>query len=113
VPVSASQVLGLKVFTATTQFKWEFCWHWCSLRVCMTPVQDPLAFIVSGEKYGVILIGLPLYVTWSFLPYCFWYSFFVLCIWCFDYYVRVQIYFLFLTIWSSVGFLYVHGHLFL
>jgi hypothetical protein len=29
----------------------------------MTPVQDPLAFIVSGEKYGVILIGLPLYVT--------------------------------------------------
>jgi len=29
----------------------------------MTSVQDLLAFIVSGEKSGVILIGLPLYVT--------------------------------------------------
>jgi hypothetical protein len=38
-------------------------WHLCSLRVCMTSVQDLLAFIVSGEKSGVILIGLPLYVT--------------------------------------------------
>jgi hypothetical protein len=28
-----------------------------------TSVQDLLAFIVSGEKSGVILIGLPLYVT--------------------------------------------------
>ena len=28
-------------------------WHLCSL----------LAFIVSGEKSGVIMIGLPLYVT--------------------------------------------------
>jgi hypothetical protein len=37
--------------------------HLCSLRVCMTFVQDLLAFIVSGEKSGVILIGLPLYVT--------------------------------------------------
>jgi hypothetical protein len=34
-----------------------------SLRVCLTSVQDLLAFIVSGEKSGVILIGLPLYVT--------------------------------------------------
>jgi len=33
-------------------------WHLCSLRVCMTSVQDLLAFIVSGEKSGVILIGL-------------------------------------------------------
>jgi hypothetical protein len=38
-------------------------WHLCSLRVCMTSAQDLLAFIVSGEKPGVILIGLPLYVT--------------------------------------------------
>ena len=38
-------------------------WYLCSLRVCMTSVQDLLAFIVSGEKSGVILIGLPLYVT--------------------------------------------------
>ena len=34
-------------------------WHLCSLRVCITSVQDLLAFIVSGEKSGVIL---PLYV---------------------------------------------------
>ena len=33
-------------------------WHLCSLRV-----QDLLAFIVSGQKSGVILIGLSLYVT--------------------------------------------------
>ena len=38
-------------------------WHLCSLRVCITSVQDLLAFIVSGEKSGVILIGLPLHVT--------------------------------------------------
>ena len=37
-------------------------WHLCSPRVCITSVQDHLAFIVSGEKYDVILIGLPLYV---------------------------------------------------
>ena len=41
-------------------------WHLCSLRVCMTSAQDLLAFIVFGEKSGVILIGLPLYVTWLF-----------------------------------------------
>ena len=34
-------------------------WHLCSLRVCMTSAQDLLAFVVSGEKSGVILIGLP------------------------------------------------------
>ena len=38
-------------------------WHLCSLSVCITSVQDLLAFIVSGEKSGVILICLPLYVT--------------------------------------------------
>ena len=37
-------------------------WHMCSLRVCITSVQDLLAFIDYGEKTGVILIGLPLYV---------------------------------------------------
>ena len=41
-------------------------WHLCSLRVCMKSAQDRLAFMVSGEKSGVILIGLPLYVTWPF-----------------------------------------------
>ena len=37
--------------------------HLCSLRVCITSVQDLLPFIVSGEKSGVVLIGLPSYVT--------------------------------------------------
>jgi hypothetical protein len=37
--------------------------HLCSLRVCITSVQDLLAFIVSGEKSDIIQIGLPLYVT--------------------------------------------------
>ena len=33
-------------------------WHLCSLSVCITSVQNLLAFIVSGEKSGEILIGL-------------------------------------------------------
>ena len=41
-------------------------WYLCSLRVHITSVQDLRAFIVSGEKSGVILIGLPLYVTLPF-----------------------------------------------
>ena len=43
-------------------------WHLCSLRVCMTTAQDLLAFIVSVEKSGVILIGLSLYVACPFVP---------------------------------------------
>ena len=35
-------------------------WHVCSLRVCTRFAQDLLSFIVSGEKSGVILIGLHL-----------------------------------------------------
>jgi hypothetical protein len=38
-------------------------WHLCSLRVCMTSAQDLLGFIVFGEKSGIILMGLSLYVT--------------------------------------------------
>ena len=38
-------------------------WHLCSLRVCVRCAQDLLTFIVSGEKLGVILIGLTSYVT--------------------------------------------------
>jgi hypothetical protein len=37
-------------------------WHLCSHRVCMTSAQDHLAFIISSEKSGIILIGLLLYV---------------------------------------------------
>jgi hypothetical protein len=46
-------------------------WHLLSLSVCMTSVQDLLAFIVSGEKSGVILIGMTLYITCTFFLYCF------------------------------------------
>ena len=38
-------------------------WHLCSLSFCITSAQDLLAFTISDEKSGVILIGLPLYVT--------------------------------------------------
>jgi hypothetical protein len=41
-------------------------WYLCSFRFCMTSAQDLRDFIVSGEKPGTILIGLPLYDTWSF-----------------------------------------------
>ena len=44
----------------------SFGWNLCSLEVCMKSAQDLLAFMVSGEKSAVILIGLPLYVTWPF-----------------------------------------------
>jgi hypothetical protein len=38
-------------------------WHLCSLGVCMTSAQDLLALKFSAEKSGIILIGLPFYVT--------------------------------------------------
>ena len=41
-------------------------WHLCSLRVCMPSAQEFLDFRISGEKSGVILIGLPLYVSRPF-----------------------------------------------
>jgi hypothetical protein len=41
-------------------------WHLCSLSVCITSAQDLLAFIVSGEKSGIILMGPSLYVTYLF-----------------------------------------------
>ena len=41
-------------------------WHLHSLRVCMTFDQALLAFILSVEKSGIILIGLSLYISWLF-----------------------------------------------
>ena len=38
-------------------------WNLCCLSVCITSVQDLLAFIVCGKKSCEILIGLPFYVT--------------------------------------------------
>ena len=43
-----------------------FGWQLCSLRVFIRSAQDLLAFMFSGEKSGVILIGLHLCVTWPF-----------------------------------------------
>ena len=40
--------------------------HFCSFIVCMTSAEDYLAFRVSVKKSGIILIGLPLYVTLPF-----------------------------------------------
>jgi hypothetical protein len=34
-----------------------------NLEKIITSAQDLLAFIISGEKSGIILIGLPLYIT--------------------------------------------------
>ena len=47
----------------------EYCslgWHLWSLNVCIMIDYNLLAFIVSNEKSGVILISLPSYVIWTF-----------------------------------------------
>ena len=54
----------LKVFLGIVVWA-GICDVW-SLRVYITYFQALLAFRVSIEKSGVILIGLPLYITWSF-----------------------------------------------
>ena len=71
-------------------------WHFCFLRVYMTSVQALLAFSVSVENSGVILIGLPLYVTCFFL-------------------VTRGISFVFPSVlgFFFTPFLYAYGHLFL
>ena len=45
-------------------------WYMFSLMVCITSVQDLVAFIVSGENSGVILIG-PSLCYLTLFPYCF------------------------------------------
>jgi hypothetical protein len=59
---SNTLVLPSKVIESFAGY-YSLGWHLCSLRVCIISVQDLLDFRVSGEKSGVILIGLPLYVT--------------------------------------------------
>ena len=66
-------------------------WHLCSLSVCIASVQDLLTFKVSDEKFGVIVIGLPLYVIWAVSLTAFN---IVLWIWCFDYCLLGEISFL-------------------
>jgi len=41
-------------------------WHLWLFRGFKITHQDPLDFKVSVEKLGVVLISLPLYVTWPF-----------------------------------------------
>jgi hypothetical protein len=62
--VSLSMVI--ESFAASSSLDWLLYSH----RVFMTTTQDLLAFMVSGEKSGVTLIGLHLcYLT--FFPYYF------------------------------------------
>ena len=56
-------VLLWKTLFSPSMVTESFAEYLCFLSICMTSVQDLLAFIVSGEKSGVILIGLPLYIT--------------------------------------------------
>ena len=59
-------VLSLNILVSPSMMSESFAgyssvgWHLCSLRICMRSAQDLLAFIISGEKSGVILIVLPL-----------------------------------------------------
>ena len=87
-------------------------WHLCSLRVCITSVQDLLAFIVSGEKSGIILIGLPLYVACSFFLTAFnilslFSAFVVLIIMCREEFLSVPVYLEFCRLlvcsWASLS----------
>jgi hypothetical protein len=87
--------------------------YFCSFRVFMTSVQDFLPFRVSAEKSGVILICLPLYVTWPFpLPLLIFFLHSVHLVY-FSYYVLGEISFLVQSIWGSVDFLYIYGLLFI
>jgi hypothetical protein len=79
-------------------------------RGCKIPVQDVLASRVSVEKSGIILIGLPLYVTWPFSLA----TFNILCSvdFVFDYYVVGGYSFLFQSNWCSIRFMYFYRHIF-
>jgi hypothetical protein len=54
-------------------------WHLCSLSVCITLVHDLLAFIVSCEKSGVIVMSC-LYMLLDFFPLLLFCSFVCLCL---------------------------------
>jgi hypothetical protein len=86
--------------------------HLCSPMVCLTSAQDLLAFIVCVQKPAIVLISLPLYVTWLFFITAFNIFCLFCAFWCFHYYMTGEIPFLVQSFWSFVGFLYVHGHFF-
>ena len=85
-------------------------WHLYSFRVCKTFVQNLLDFRVSDEELSVILIGLPLYFTCPFpLEILIFFLYSVhLVFWLF---CDKIIFFLVKSMWFSIGFLYIIGHL--
>jgi hypothetical protein len=66
---SVNLVLSWNIFVSLSMIIENFSgysslgWHLCSLWVYITSAQQFLAFIVSSEKSGIILICLSLYVT--------------------------------------------------
>lgn len=68
-------------------------------------------FRVSVWKSGVILVSLPLYITWSFFSCTFQCSLFCLYIYCYDYSVAGGFSFLIQSILYSLSFLYVYRYL--
>ena len=82
-------------------------WHPWSFSVYITFDQDLLAFTISIEKSGVILIGLPLYVTWLFsfaaltIPSLFCMFSVLIIMWWGDFFFDP-------VYWCSVSFLYFH-----
>ena len=61
-----SPSMGIEIFAGYRSLGWRLC----SLSVCITSVQDLLTFIVSGEKFGIVLIGL-LYMLLDLFPLLF------------------------------------------
>jgi hypothetical protein len=87
-------------------------WHLLSLWDYKISAQALQSFKVPVEKSGVILISLPLYVTWilSFATFnIFLFSVHLV----FDYHVVEGLSFLVQCIWFSASFLSVYSHLFL
>jgi hypothetical protein len=56
-------------------------WYLLFHRLCRTSILAPLAFRVSIEKSGVILMSLPFYVTWSF-PLAAFNILYLVCVFC-------------------------------
>ena len=57
--------MGIGSFAGYSSLDWH-PWSLNALNVCIMLDHNLLAFIVSNEKSGVILIGLPLCITWPF-----------------------------------------------
>lgn len=80
-----------------------------SFRTWKTFLQDLLDFIVF--KSSVIPMGFPLSVT-CFFVFVALFVFFAMCIQCFEYNTAQDVYFLVLSTWISVYFLYLYEYIF-